>query len=258
MIAAFINSYQSEWLKRKRSAASWLTLLGAMFIPLIEVIGRMINFDSLYKVNTSDEVWISMERWAWQPMAAFLLPLGIILATSLVTQLEFKNNGWKQLHATPQSFPVIYLSKLSVIVTMMFQFFIIFNIGVYLMAALPSLIFRGIPYPTAPIPFWMIFKLSLKFFICSLPIISLQYLVSLQFRNFLIPVGIGFGVYVASMMAMSWKYYYVMPYLYLMKNFGRQFGGSEPEYNIYLLSLLYCFIFLTTGFVLYTMKKDKS
>jgi lipoprotein signal peptidase len=34
-----INSIKSEWLKTRKSAASWLCLIGGLFIPLIFLIG---------------------------------------------------------------------------------------------------------------------------------------------------------------------------------------------------------------------------
>src|SRR5687767_136086 len=101
-------------------------------------------------------------------MSFFMLPLGVILATGLITQIEFKNNTLKQLHACPQPSSIIYFAKLSVILVMLFQFFILFNIGIYLEGALPALFFRGIPYPDDPIPFIKLFKLNIKCFICCL------------------------------------------------------------------------------------------
>ena len=45
----------------------------------------------------------ALDRVGWEFMGFFLLPIGVILTTSLVTQLEFRSNTWKQLHTTPQS-----------------------------------------------------------------------------------------------------------------------------------------------------------
>ncbi len=258
MIRAFIYSFQSEWLKRKRSAASWLVILGAFFIPVSITIGRIINFDSLYAVNTSKEAWSKVFGWAWQPMAFFLLPLGVILATSLITQLEFKNNTWKQLHTSPQSLTTIFFAKLLAVITMLFQFFILFNIGIYLAVVIPSIIFRGIPYPEAAIPFMKFFKIDLKFFICCLPIIILQYIVGLQFKNFLIPLGFGLALYVGSMMAMNWKYGYTMPYIYCALNFIKESHGDQPKVNIYIFSVGYFILFTIAGYILYLNKKEKG
>jgi lantibiotic transport system permease protein len=258
MVKIFINSFESEWLKRRRSAASWLTVVGALFIPLIILAGRMINFKTLYSSTISPGIWEKLFNWSWKPMSFFMLPLGVILATGLITQIEFKNNTWKQLHAGPQSLSIIFFTKLSVILVMLFQFFVLFNIGIYLEGALPALIFRGIPYPEDPIPFMDFFKLNIKCFICCLPIVALQYLVSLQFRNLLISLGIGLGMYVASMMANSWEHGYVMPYIYSALNYMGEGRGMNPPVSIYVFSLCYFFLFTILGYILYITKKDRS
>src|SRR4051812_12892366 len=119
MILSFIHSFQSEWLKKKRSAASWLVITGSFFIPLIILIASLTEPELTYLSAGSETYWERLFKHNSSPMAMFLLPMGVILATSLITQLEFKNNTWKQLHTTPQSLTTIFITKLGVIITMM-------------------------------------------------------------------------------------------------------------------------------------------
>jgi lantibiotic transport system permease protein len=257
MQITFINSFQSEWLKRKRSAASWLTITGGLFIPLIILIGRLIEFDATYSMNGSANLWMTLFSKSWQFMAFFLLPLGVIMATSLITQLEFKNNTWKQLHTTPQSLSVIFLTKLFVILLMMFQFFVLFNIGIYLSGIVPALVYKAIPYPAASIPFMKFLKWNIKFFIDCLPIIALQFLIGLQFKNFLVPLGIGIGLFVASMIGISWKYNYTIPYIYCTLNFIGN-GNPEPNINIHWIAFVYFLVITLISYILYIRKKEKG
>src|SRR5450432_3168395 len=74
----------------------------------------------------------------------FLYSICVILAASLITQIEYKNNTWKQLHSLPLSFTTIFFSKLAVIIVMVLQFFIWFNIGIYLSALIPYLLVSGV------------------------------------------------------------------------------------------------------------------
>src|SRR5882762_1655331 len=98
----FIHSFQSEWLKTKRSAAAWLTLIGGFFIPVIILTDLLLNYKSLPVAYLAPHFWDRHFSKSWQSMAFFLLPVGVILASSLITQLEFRNNAWKQLLVTPQ------------------------------------------------------------------------------------------------------------------------------------------------------------
>jgi hypothetical protein len=133
----------------------------------------------------SPDFWNILWKQSWEAMATFFLPMGVILATALITQIEYKNNTWKQLHTTPQKFITIYFAKLAVIVVMMAGLFALFNVGIYLSGVIPALLYGSVSYPTAPIPFLLFLKENIKFFIDCLPILALQYLISLRFKNFL-------------------------------------------------------------------------
>jgi hypothetical protein len=256
-MVSFIHSFQSEWLKKKHSAASWLTLIGGFFIPAIILVSRLTDFMFLYSINASDHAWEFLYNRSWQFMAIFLLPMGVILATSLVTQLEFKNNAWKQLCATPQSLSTIFFAKLAVILIMMLQFFVLFNIGIYLSGAIPSLL-KGIPYPKEPFPFLPFLKGNGKFFIDCLPIIALQYLISLQFKNFLVPIGAGFALYVASMISLFWKYGYWLPYSYCALNFSGRNNKIDQSVNFHFWAIGYFVAFAIISYILYITRKEKG
>jgi hypothetical protein len=260
MELSFIHSFQSEWLKKRRSAAAWLTITGGFFIPAIVLVNRFIDAELLYAENTSPHLWEAVYNKCWQFMALFLLPMGVILAASLITQLEFKNNTWKQLHTTPQRLTTIFFAKLMVILIMMLQFFILFNIGIYLVGALPSLFFRKVPYPAEAIPFTAILTANSKFFLDCLPIIALQYLISLQFKNFLVPVGAGLAMYVTSMIGISWKYGYILPYAYcaLNLNFMKNKAAINAATNIHIWALGYFIVFSVLSYFFYISKREKG
>jgi lantibiotic transport system permease protein len=258
MLVSFVHSFQSEWLKTKRSSAFWLVLIGGVFIPLIMLAASIANFDDLYGEYHSGYFWKMTFRRAWQFMALFLLPMGVILATSLITQMEFKNNTWKQLHTTPQHYTTIFFAKLLVIITMMLAFFVLFNLAIMLVGLVPTIIFKGINWPEEVFPLRHVLKLSAKFFIDSLPVIALQYLLSLQFKNFLIPIGFGLGFYVTSMIAINWKFGYLVPYTYSALVFLGQQSPIDPKINLHLWAIAYFILFTIGAYLLYIFKKEKG
>lgn len=258
----FINSFQSEWLKKKRSLAAWLVIVGAFFTPSIILMSRIKNANKLSALYASDDFWQKLWNQSWESMAAFLLPIGIILAVSLITQIEYKNNTWKQLHATPQRYATIFTAKFLVIAIMLVEVFVLFNVGIYLSAMIPSMLLRSVPYPTAPIPYLNFLHGNLHFFLDSLPILALQYLISLQFRNFLVPVGAGFVIWFLGVGLLSWEYSYIFPYIHSTLDFltaSGQLGNRKiPPVNIQLLAVIYFALFTIAGYVLYVAKKDKG
>jgi lantibiotic transport system permease protein len=252
----FFKSLHSEWLKTKRSMSFWLTILGGFFIPIIYLISFIYHQSSINQYSANSDIWIVHFNKCWQNMAAFLLPMGVILATSLITQMEYRNNTWKQLHTTPQSYTTIYFAKLTVIILLTIQFFIFFNIGILLSGALPCLIFNG-NFSVQPIPVMFFIKENIKYFIACLPIIALQYLISLKFKNFLIPIGIGLFALIGTLIALSWKYIFLSPFCYCILTImpGRKIS---IDINIHLLALIYFSIILMVNYYLYLSKKEKG
>jgi lantibiotic transport system permease protein len=261
MFMSFLHSFQSEWMKKKRSLASWLVVIGGFFTPLIIIIARLLYPRQLPGEYLSPGFWNKLWGSAWESMALFLLPIGVILAGSLITQIEYKNNTWKQLYTTPLKLSTIFFSKLLVIVVMLLQFFVLFNIGIYLAALIPYLFVPGVSYPKAPIPVMTVLKENGFFFIDCLPIIALQYLASLQYKNFLAPVGLGLALWIASIAALSWKYGYLIPYTYTMFNYVKGQTGSraiQPMINIHLMAISYFIIITAINYILYITKKEKG
>lgn len=261
MTISFINSFQSEWIKKKRSLASWLVLVGALFTPLIVLLARIKNANKLSVLYTADDFWTKTWHQSWESMSILILPIGIILGTGLITQLEYKNNAWKQLHTTPQWFVTIFFAKFLVLLVMLVEAFVLFNIGLYLSAAIPSWLFSNLPYPTASIPYSFFLTENIKFFIDCLPVLALQYLISLQFKNFLVPLGVGFIIWILSISITSWGYSFIFPYshapLHFLISSGHRTNQDIPV-NIHGVAIAYFVVFMIAGYVLYAMKREKG
>lgn len=254
----FIHCFQAEWIKKKNSLASWLVIIGGFFTPAIMTSINLYRASATRVALKGTGYW--SDHWfnSWESIAMFLLPMGIILSTSLVTQIEYKNNTWKQLHTSPQLFTNIFLAKLAVIVVMLLQFFLLFNVGTYLSGVIPVLFIKDAAYPAAFIPVKAIAYTSAIYFITSLPIIALQFLISLQYKNFLIPIGVGMGIWIASIAALPWKYSYFLPYshgsLYYLKAAGR----LTKQLPIHEMALSYFIGFTVLSYGLYITKKEKG
>ncbi len=140
----------------------------------------------------------------------------------------------------------------------MLQLFVLFNIGIYLTGLIPSMVFRAIPYPVEAINYSSVLKWNSRFFLDCLPIIALQYLMGLQFKNFLIPLGIGLGLFISSMIALSWKYCYLIPYTYCTLNFMKKASPVPAGINIHYWALGYFALFTIASYLLYLNKKEKG
>ena len=253
-----IHCFSGEWIKKRRSFADWLVWLGAFFIPVINSIIFVVYPNQCTRLHTGGLFWENLFLRSWETMSVMLLPMGIVLAVSLITQVEFKNNCWKQLHTIPVPFSSIFFSKMAVLIVMLVQLIFLFNIGILLSGVLPSLLSAKIPFPSYAIPFSFLLEENTKFFILCLPLLSLQYLVSLQFKNFLVPIGAGLALVIGGLIALSWKYIYLIPSSFPALHYFRSLGKKVPEQNLLAWSAGFFICFTVSGYILYLFKKEKG
>ena len=173
---------------------------------------RLLRPAGLAEVYKAPAFWERLWSQSWESMSVFIMPLVIMLGASLIAQLEYRNNTWKQVHATPQSFAVIYVAKLVIILAMVAQLFALFNVAIYVSAMIPALVFRHVNAPTSPIPYALFLKQNAAYFVDVLPIVGLQYALALRFRNFMVPMGIGMVIWIVALGALPWEYNWIVPY----------------------------------------------
>jgi lantibiotic transport system permease protein len=254
----YLHCLQAEWLKTRRSLSAWLVVIGGLFVPVILIVAAFVRYESTRVSLAQHNYWIHLWQNAWESISLFLLPMGIILAASLITQIEYKNNTWKQLHTTPQQYHTIFIAKLSVLVMLYLQFFVLFNIGLYMAGILPSIFIPGAPWPSGFVPVSDFWNYNINFFICALPIVSLQFLLSMHFKNFLVPVGVGLAIWIASLSATAWKYNYLLPYNQAGLAYLIQIGKLKKSIPLQAMSLIYTSGSIVIAYILYITKKEKG
>ncbi len=252
----FIHSLQSEWLKTRRSAASWLCLGGGCFLPLLFLGGFLLKRSDLNSINGGN-AWLVLAGQLWHFMGILFLPAGIVLAASLLLQIEYRNNAWKQLLTMPQSDATTFSAKLLTLVFMTLKFFLFFNLAMLVTGILPTLLFSK-RMPDAPFPVTAILLLNAKFFIASLPMLLLQFLLSLLFRNFLVSVGIGLLMVITALVLVeAWNYAWLNPYCFCPMLVLLQHKTIAPV-SIYRISVFYSGIFIVLAYLLFHFRKVRG
>jgi lantibiotic transport system permease protein len=261
VIADFLHAFQAESLKMRRSLASWLIIVGAFFTPAIVSLVRLMYPARLPALYAAEDFWLRLWKSSWESMAIFFLPMMTILAASLVTQIEYKNNTWKQVRTLPLTPAVIFFAKLVIVLLMLVQFLALFNVGMYLSGIVPYLLARNVPFPRSPLPWTYFLTQNLRYFIDCLPIVAAQYLLSLRFKNFLVSVGFGFLAWVSALAALSWKLGYVVPYTYSMLNYLKENPGGRavvPTVDIHWLAVGYFMLFTIGGYWLFATRPQHT
>jgi lantibiotic transport system permease protein len=250
-----IISIKAEIIKTKRSASFWLSILGAAVIPVIFFLAYTIKPAEDYS-NT----WAIHFLQGWQVFNAFLLPMFIILICSLIPQIEYKSNAWKQVFASPQSVGNIFFSKYLTILIMVLFLFLAFNILLILAAIIPNFFNSRFTFLSRPIDWAQVARLNIKTFISLTAIISFQYWLSLRFRNFIVPIGIGLGLLVTALILYQfrWEHIYKVPYAFPVLTME---GIRETEFKLQnheLNAIGYCIFFTTLAFLDMRFRKERG
>src|SRR5690349_2113580 len=143
---SFIISTQTEVLKIKRTASFWLSILGAVFVPVIFFLIFTFNPNDGALKDFSTEPWQKTFYLGWEFFCAFTLPMYIILIATLLPQIEVKNNTWKQVFTSPQSLGNIFFSKFAAVHIMIITCFLLYNVFMILRGVIVNLMNAKFPF----------------------------------------------------------------------------------------------------------------
>jgi len=194
----------------------WSSVLLPFLLCLLLFIGFFNHSDKLSQ-SPGMMLWLQFAGAILGIMGSLILPMLIVFIAYSVNSIEHKAETWKSLFSLPISKLSVYSAKYFYAFFLVFlclTLFVLFTLGFgNLLGSLkPQLRFSE--YNVASLLTQVYFKL----FLSSLGILSIQFLLSLLFRDFLKPMGIGFictitGVILAGN---GWKYAYLFPYSHPM------------------------------------------
>jgi lantibiotic transport system permease protein len=200
----------ADTLKLRRTAALRLALLSGLFPVLIAFLIFFFKGDVIMKAGGSP--WPRFLMSGWQTAGTLLLPLFVVLLASLMVHVETKATAWKHLYAQPVGRGAIFGSRLLLLlalnaVALLLFVVLLLGAGFLLGVVRPKLGFQLHAVPLTPI-LWMLGRT----YVATLGLLAVQYVVSLLWRSFVVPVGVGMGAVVATIALLSWEHVDKIPY----------------------------------------------
>jgi hypothetical protein len=218
----------------------WSSVLLPLALCLLLFVGFYNRSDHLLH-ETGMTLWLQFSGTILGVMGSLILPMLIVFIAYSVNNIEHKAETWKTLFSLPIAKLSVYSAKYLYalfLVLLCLMLFVLFTLGFgnLLEVVKPELKFSE--YNIAG----LLIRIYFKLFLSSLGILSIQFLLSLLFRDFLKPMGIGFvsiitGVILATK---GWEYAYTFPYSHPMltiMTIGGQMRnkpgpGGLPQVNI--------------------------
>lgn len=246
----FTTSLRSEFLKIKRTSILYLILIAAFVIPFILVFDH-----GLPDPNHPPNGWDNFYQEGFMVFVFLFLQLFFVLVSTLLMQIEVRNNAWKQVLTSPQSFFHILSDKFVVMQLLAVAFIVVFNVYMILSAALLDVIY-GIDF-IAYLERWPeLLKLNLMAYGSTLGINALSFWLALRSKNFVAPIAVGFLLWlIGPIVAFELKWPYMdmyvsaIPFSILSKRFA-----NEPMFH-QLLSIGYAMLFFGIAYLEFTLQR---
>lgn len=207
-------SFISEFYKSRKTLAFWAAIVVPLIICGLIAFGYYTSSAKILKYNYPGMMlWFQYSSAALGVMGMLILPFYVMFMAFSVNNIEHKNDTWKTLFSQPLNKFSIYAAKylyaaMLLLICILLFALLTYSTGYLLQVLVPKYTFNDYN------PAIILARFYTKLFLASLGILSVQFILSLIWSDFLKPMGIGFvgtvmGIITANV---GWKYAYLIPY----------------------------------------------
>ncbi|MCC3157808.1 ABC transporter permease [Hymenobacter sp. 15J16-1T3B] len=245
------RSLAADVLKLKHTPALWLTL-GSGALPVL-LFALIFFFKGQFILKPGENPWPAYILQSWQTATGLLLPLFVVLLSSLVLHTENKALAWKHLYAQPLSRAAVFGSKLLVLLGLNLLAQVVYAVLLVASGWLLGVLRPGLHFADFAAPLGAIVPLLWHTFVATLGILALQYVAALWWRSFAAPVAVGMACTIVALTLMRWEYINWVPYaapLLSLKAVGKGLAVGWALSTSGLLALGWAAAALLLGYVL--------
>lgn len=260
-------SLASEFYKSKKTLAFWAAIVLPFVICALISFGFYANADKVLTQHFPPvALWLRYIGAALGVMGVLTLPFYVIFMAFSVNNIELKNDTWKTLFAQPLNKFSIYAAKYIFAVVLILICLFLFGALTYIFGHLLQIMVPEYNFSQYD-PSLILVKFYSKLFLASLGILSIQFILSLVWGDFLKPMGIGFVGTIMGIITgnLGWKYAYLIPYshpsLVLNRSTSAKKIGDPASFEIFTqeiyTSLIYALVLFILGYFIITKKSIK-
>ncbi len=255
MTDTFHTACSAEYYKLSKNKE----LFGLLFVPValtVLVAGHLyydVSQNMVGEIDGSVNPWNGMLGKAVFQFFYLLYPILVAIFVHACCDIEYKNNNYKVLFTLPVSKFKIFIAKaLFVLITVLLSVslsYVTFLVCGYLLGRiLPEIGFQNYDFRN------VVFFVFLKLYIALAAISSIQLCLSLQFKNFIYPIGFGMFLLVFSMIVWQKDFSDFVPYTGSFKSYINLLSENTLFERLDYLNLCSVLIFLVGSFYLFKRK----
>ncbi|MEO5909700.1 MAG: ABC transporter permease [Pelobium sp.] len=260
----FFLSLRSEYFKSRNTLSFWGAIILPTALCFLVFLGFYLKTEDIVSrfkgvPANGNLIWSQYIGAIMGPMGTLLLPVYLIFMTYSVNSIEHKAETWKSLFSLPIPKTTVYFSKalytlLLVLISMVLFVSLSLGLGLLLGKLSPQLNMMDADVSKISKDLLQVY---VKLYIASFGIIAVQFLFSLIWQDFMKPMGLGFVLLVASLIAFQWEYSYLSPFALPIRSIME--GKKELVFftKELWISLAYAAGFFTLGYFIVTKRSVK-
>lgn len=227
------------WIElRKEKRTGILSVL-----PAVGVLGAayaFVNFivrkDTLLNLPLSPMDVLLTQLYG---MILVLNMFGIVVASCMAYNMEFKGNAVKKMYMLPVSVPGMYLCKFLILTFMLLAAIILQNL------ALARIGMTDLPL--GAFEMMAVIRFAAYSFLTSMPVLSFMLLVSSRFENMWIPLGIGVAGFLSGMALANSDMDILLAHPFVVMLKPAVAMSAQPDGTVIIASLMEALLFLAAG-----------
>lgn len=191
-------SLRSEILKTKRTASLYFTLIGAAVVPVIFLLNALLDSDGMDSTRKDPLNGVFKLLSEMNGLAFF--PWFIILTCTLLPQIEYKNNTWKQVFASPQTKANLLLAKFLNIHLLMLLFLVSTHLFMFLAIVIANAAVPAFGFFNHSLDGQRVLTNAANTYVTMLAVCTIQFWIGLRFKNFIVPIAVGLALWLTGTM----------------------------------------------------------
>lgn len=252
-----LTALRAEMLKTKRTASFYFMLVCAALIPAILLLNLLTGGGDLAAIR-KDPLNAIFELDAERSGIVFF-PIFVVLVCTLLPQIEYRNNTWKQVLAAPQTKANVFLAKFLNVNLLVLLFLVANLVFMALVVVLTHFVHPALNLLHQPFDANKLLVRTANAYVTMLALCAFQFWLGLRFRNFIIPIAVGLFLWITGMMmALEFKSSLldVFPYSLQIFPYAAEFQSKMTQ--VILTSVGYAILFLLLGFLDFRNRKLAS
>ena len=172
---------------------------------------------------------------------------GIVVATCMVYNMEFKGSAIKKMYMLPMSVSAMYLCKFLILTVMFLVAIVLQNL---------ALVQIGVTdLPEGAFEMGTLVRFAGYSFLTSMPVLSFMLLISSRFENMWIPLGVGVAGFLSGMALANSNLAVLMVHPFVLMLKPAVAMSAQPDMTVTVVSLIETILFLAIALWLAKSKR---